>query len=85
MPIWTRLPDPDVLAADIIETLQSALDSFNELMSSAQDRILTEGTTGILLSAGEAIIVHNQAILFAIVEPVGSGNPLQQAMLFQFA
>lgn len=27
------LPDPDVLAADIIENLQSALDSFNELMS----------------------------------------------------
>jgi len=27
------LPDPDVLAADIIENLQSAMDSFNELMS----------------------------------------------------
>ena len=27
------LPDPDELAADIIENLQSALDSFNELMS----------------------------------------------------
>ena len=27
------LPDPDVLAADIIENLQSALDSFHELMS----------------------------------------------------
>ena len=27
------LPDPDVLAADIIENLQSALDSFNELMT----------------------------------------------------
>lgn len=26
------LPDPDVLAADIIENLQSAMDSFNELM-----------------------------------------------------
>lgn len=28
------LPDPDVLAADIIENLQSAMDSFNELMAS---------------------------------------------------
>ena len=27
------LPDPDVLAADIIENLQSAMDSFNELMA----------------------------------------------------
>ena len=27
------LPDPDVLAADIIENLQSAMDSFNELMT----------------------------------------------------
>ena len=27
------LPDPDELAADIIENLQSALDRFNELMS----------------------------------------------------
>ncbi len=27
------LPDPDVLAADIIENLQSALDNFNELMA----------------------------------------------------
>jgi type I restriction enzyme M protein len=26
------LPDPDVLAADIIENLQSAMDSFKELM-----------------------------------------------------
>ena len=26
------LPDPDILAADIIENLQSAMDSFNELM-----------------------------------------------------
>ena len=26
------LPDPDVLAADIIDNLQSAMDSFNELM-----------------------------------------------------
>ena len=30
------LPDPDELAADIIENLQSALDSFHELMSSLQ-------------------------------------------------
>lgn len=29
-----NLPDPDVLAADIIENLQSAMDSFNELMES---------------------------------------------------
>jgi type I restriction enzyme M protein len=29
-----NLPDPDVLAADIIENLQSAMDSFNELMAS---------------------------------------------------
>jgi len=28
-----NLPDPDVLAADIIENLQSAMDSFNELMA----------------------------------------------------
>ena len=28
------LPNPDVLAADIIENLQSAMDSFNELMAS---------------------------------------------------
>lgn len=28
------LPDPDELAADIIENLQSAMDSFNELMAS---------------------------------------------------
>ena len=28
------LPNPDVLAGDIIENLQSAMDSFNELMSS---------------------------------------------------
>ena len=27
------LPDPDVLAADIIENLQSAMDSFKELMA----------------------------------------------------
>ena len=27
------LPDPDVLAGDIIENLQSAMDSFNELMA----------------------------------------------------
>ena len=27
------LPDPDVLAADIIDNLQSAMDSFNELMA----------------------------------------------------
>lgn len=27
------LPDPDVLAADIIENLQSAMDSYNELMA----------------------------------------------------
>ena len=27
------LPDPNVLAADIIENLQSAMDSFNELMA----------------------------------------------------
>ena len=30
------LPDPDVLAADIIENLQSAMDSFKELMASLQ-------------------------------------------------
>lgn len=29
-----NLPDPDVLATDIIENLQSALTSFNELMAS---------------------------------------------------
>lgn len=29
-----NLPDPDILAADIIENLQSAMDSFNELMAS---------------------------------------------------
>lgn len=28
-----NLPDPDVLAADIIENLQSAMDSFNELIN----------------------------------------------------
>ena len=27
------LPDPDVLAGDIIENLQSAMESFNELMA----------------------------------------------------
>lgn len=27
------LPNPDVLAAEIIENLQSAMDSFNELMA----------------------------------------------------
>ena len=27
-----NLPDPDVLAADILENLQSAMDSFSELM-----------------------------------------------------
>ena len=27
-----NLPDPDVLASDIIDNLQSAIDSFNELM-----------------------------------------------------
>ena len=32
------LPDPDVLAADIIENLQSAMDSFNELMVSLQNK-----------------------------------------------
>lgn len=26
------LPDPDILAADVVENLQSAMDSFNELM-----------------------------------------------------
>lgn len=29
----TNLPDPDVLAGDIIENLQSALTSFSELMA----------------------------------------------------
>lgn len=28
------LPDPDVLAGDIIENLQAAMDSFSELMAS---------------------------------------------------
>ena len=28
-----NLPDPDVLAADIMENLQSAMDSFQELMA----------------------------------------------------
>ena len=32
------LPDPDVLAADIIENLQSAMDSFNELMQTLQKK-----------------------------------------------
>jgi len=32
------LPDPDVLAADIIENLQSAIDSFNELMESLRSQ-----------------------------------------------
>lgn len=33
---YNKDTNPDVLAADIIENLQSALDSFNELMSSLQ-------------------------------------------------
>ena len=30
------LPDPDVLAADILDNLQAAMDSFNELMATLQ-------------------------------------------------
>lgn len=30
------LPDPDVLAADIIENFQSAMDSFKELMAALE-------------------------------------------------
>ena len=31
-----NLPDPDILSADIIENLQSAMDSFNELMTTIE-------------------------------------------------
>lgn len=33
-----NLPDPDVLAADIMENLQSAMDSFQELMAALEKK-----------------------------------------------
>ena len=33
-----NLPDPDVLAADIMENLQSAMDSFQKLMAALEKK-----------------------------------------------
>ncbi len=37
------LPDPDILATDIIENLQSAMDSFQELMAALNKGTKREG------------------------------------------
>jgi hypothetical protein len=55
-----NLPDPDILSADIIENLQSAMDSFNELMTTIEKRIYRPS----VLVDGRAVSCINEKLFY---------------------